>query len=54
MAIKFHRPYEDYAEGDIVELDPTMEDYLVRKNFADFTVLVKPEPKPVKPKKVKE
>jgi len=35
MAIKFYRPYEDYKEHDIVELDATMEDYLVRRNFAD-------------------
>jgi len=41
MAIKFHRPYEDYKEHDVVELDATMEDYLVRRNFAEPTIIVK-------------
>ena len=54
MTIKFHRPFEDYQEGQVVTLDHTMEDYLVRRNFADFCEAPEVVEKPAKPKKVKE
>lgn len=56
MTIKFHRAFENYQEGEVVTIDPTMEDYLVRRNFADFceTPKVEEAEKPAKTKKVKE
>lgn len=42
--IKFHRPYEDYEAGDVAELEHSLEDMLVRQNYAN----VVDEPKPKK------
>lgn len=52
MAIKFHRPYDDFKPGDVVELNPSIEYMLISQNYANECEIEKPKPKP-KAKKVK-
>lgn len=49
--IKFHRPFEGYTEGHVIELDPSMEYMLVSQNYANYHEA--PVAKPVKASKKK-
>lgn len=46
--IKFHRPFENYTEGQVAELDASMEHMLVSQNYANY--IESPAVKPVKAK----